>query len=130
MNKRVLLGVAAGVLAAGAIGASAASLGGITGSSVGADTVVTAACDTNGIGVGYTTAYSASVGAYQISGVNLTGVDPACNSLKYALTVADAANVSLAQATGTLTVTANAATITFTPVAANSVGRLALVISG
>lgn len=128
--KRIALAVGAGLVAAGAIGASAASLGGISGASAGADDTVVASCDTDGITTAYTTAYNAGLGAYRVTGVNLTGVNAACDTLAYKLTLADNANASLTEATGTLTVTGGAASITVTPVSAESVERLALVISG
>lgn len=128
--KRVAFAVGAGLVAAGAIGASAASLGGITGQSLGADDAVVASCDTDGITTAYTTAYDAGTGAYNVTGVDLSGVNAACNGLDYALTLADGSNVSLDEATGVLSVTLGAASIAVTPVAAEDVERLAIVISG
>ena len=128
--KKAVFAVAAGVVAAGAVAAAAASLGGITGATLGAEDVVVAACDSDGITVGYTTAYSATGGLYNVTAVNLSGVDAACNSKAYSLTLADNTNASLVTTTGTLTVAFNAATITVTPVSAKPVEKLALVISG
>lgn len=130
MNKRMIFALAAGILAVGAVSAAAASLGGVTGASLGADTTVVASCDTDGIGVGYSTAYSSTTGTYQVTGVNLTGVNAACNSRAYAVTLADAANASLVQGTGNLTVTTGNASIAVTPVSATAVVRLSIVISG
>lgn len=109
-------------------------MGGITGATLGANDTVVAACDTDGIGVGYTTAYNAGTSAYNTTAVNLTGVDPACNGLAFSVTVGDAKtdpSASLNTTTGTLVVALNAATLTLSaPVSAEAIESLAIVISG
>ena len=131
MKKRILLALAAGVTVTGAVAASAASLGGITSTSLGADDTVVASCDTDGIGAGYTTAYASGTTAYNTTAVNLTGVAAACNGLAYSVTVADSSGASLNTTTGTLAVASGASTITLsTPVAAEAVVHLSAVISG
>jgi hypothetical protein len=132
MKKRILLALAAGVTVTGAVAASAASLGGITSTSLGADDTVVASCDTDGIGAGYTTVYESTTTAYNTTAVNLTGVDAACDKLAYSVTLADITDASLNTTTGTLTVDASGnATITLSkPVAAEAVEHLSAVISG
>lgn len=126
--KRILIAAGAGVAAVSAVTASAASLGGVTASSLGADSAIVASCDTDGIGVDYAVTYSA--GVYKVTDVKLSGVNAACNSLKYSVSLADGTNASLVNASGTLSVTAGAASLAVTPVSANSVQLGSLVISG
>ena len=57
------------------VGASAATLGGLSSSGLGSDNSVVAACDTDGISIAYTTAYNATAQEYQVSAVNFTGVN-------------------------------------------------------
>jgi len=130
MKKRILLAIAAGVTVTGAVAASAASLGGVSSTSLGADDTVVASCDTDGIGAGYTTVYASGTTAYNTTAVNLTGVNAACNGLAYSVTLADGTGASLVTATGTLAVAAGVATIPVTAVSAESVVHLSAVISG
>lgn len=125
---KVLLGA---LLAMGLSGAAAASLGGLSGGSLGADDQIVASCDTDGISSSYTTAYNATSQDYRVTGVNFTGVNAACN--------AKAASVTLRNGTTNLGTT-NASSITVasgafsvalgTPVSASAVNGLSVVISG
>ena len=130
-KNKVMLAVFGGVLSMGVVGASASTLGGLTGSGLGSDDQIIAACDTDGITVAYTTAYSAAAQVYQVTAVNFTGVNAACNG--------KAASVSLRNATTNLgttnvpsiTVTTSAFSVTLaSPVTASSVNGLSLIISG
>jgi hypothetical protein len=130
-RKKVFAAVMGGVLSMGLVGASAATLGTLSGAGLGADDQVVAGCDTDGITVGYTTAYSAAAQTYQVTAVNFTGVNAACN--------AKAASVSLRNGTtnlgttnvASITVAANAFSVTLgAAVTASSVNGLSLVISG
>jgi hypothetical protein len=128
-SKRKSLAVVAAIAAFGAVSASAASLGGLTGTSLGADTSVVASCDTDGVAVGYTTAYAATPKEYQVSGVTLTGVAAACNGKSANVTVANAAGTSLGSATATVAGTSVSFTLP-AGVSAQAVGNVAVVISG
>ena len=130
-KNKVIIALLGGVLSMGVVGASAATLGGLTGSGLGADDQIVAACDTDGITVAYTTAYSAASQVYQVTAVNFTAVNAACNG--------KAASVSLRNGTtnlgttnvASITVTASAFSVTLgSPVTASSVNGLSLVISG
>jgi hypothetical protein len=124
----LLLGVAAFGLAA----ASAASLGGLTSSSLGADNGSVSSCDTNGVSIAYGApsyqASGANAGQYTVSTVSVTGIDVACNGKTIAVTLSDSGNASLG--TGTATVAAGAASITLgTPANAKAIVGAAAVIS-
>jgi hypothetical protein len=130
-KHKVVVAVLGGVLSMGLVGASAATLGGLTGSGVGSDDQIVAACDTDGITVGYTTAYSATAQLYQVTAVNFTAVNAACTG--------KAASVSLRNGTtnlgttnvASITVTATAFSVTLaSPVTASAVNGLSLIISG
>src|SRR5690606_34902020 len=131
MKSRVMKVGLGARLAMGISGAAAASLGGLSGGSLGADDQVIASCDTDGISSSYTTAYDSAAQEYRVTGVNFTGVNPACN--------AKAASVSLRNGTtnlgtttaSSITVSGNAFAMTLAaPVTAESVNGLSLVISG
>lgn len=131
MKSRVMKVGLGALLAMGISGAAAASLGGLSGGSLGADDQVIASCDTDGISSSYTTAYDAAAQEYRVTGVNFAGVNPACN--------AKAASVSLRNGTtnlgtttaSSITVSGNAFAMTLAaPVTAESVNGLSLVISG
>lgn len=129
-RKRMVGAVAAGALAIGVVGASAASLGGITSDSLGADTGTIASCDTDGVQLRpFTNSYDATLGRYQTSGVTVAGIAAACASKTLSITLKDAAGVSLGSATATISGTSQA--VTFSPTLnANVVVGAAVVISG
>jgi hypothetical protein len=130
-KNRVATAALVGLVGAGLFGASAATLGGLTGGGLGADDQIVASCDIDGITTAYTTSYNAAAQTYQVTAVNFGTVNAACNG--------KAASVSLRNGTtnlgttnvGSITVTSAAFSITLTaPVTASSVNGLSLVISG
>ena len=129
--KKVAIALLAGVSIAGIAGASAATLGGLTAGSLGSDDSIVAACDTDGIAVGYTTAYNAAVQKYQVTAVNFTTVNAACNAKVASLSLRQGATLLTTQNVASIVVTTNAFSITLTtPVEAKLVDGLSLVISG
>jgi hypothetical protein len=109
--------------------ASAAQLG-LTSASVGAGSTVVASCDTDGIAVGYTNAYNTTTNKYDVSGVTLTGVNAACNGLKYKIQLQQGTATKTAlggELTGaSLTVAAGAASV---PLSANVDAELVTGVS-
>jgi hypothetical protein len=134
MSKRKTLAIVSAVAAFAAVSASAAGLGGLTGTSLGADTTVVASCDSDGIGVTYTTSYNVATSQYVVSAVNLSGVNPVCNAKAANLTLSDSTGASIGSATvASLTVSGTfTATIPVAPatVSAKAITGLSLVISG
>ncbi len=121
----VLLGIGAFGLAA----ASAASLGGLTSSSLGADNGAVSSCDTNGVTVAYgTPAYDATAGLYKISTVTVGGIDAACAGKTVAVTLSDSANASLGSGSAVIAGTTASVTLS-TPANAKLVVGAAAVIS-
>ncbi len=118
---------AVGIAAFGA--ASAASLGGLTSTSVGSNDTVVAACDTDGVSIAYTTSYSATASQYQVTAVTLSGIAATCANQTAAVTVKGAGGTALAS--GSLTVTGTSAAITLSaPVSAQSLVGASVIISG
>lgn len=128
-RRRIALAVIAGAGTFGIAGTSAASLGGVTGATLGADSVVVGSCDTDGVSLAYTNAYDATSGTYRTTAVTVGAINAACNGKTLSLTVKGTAGAALAS--GTATVATGAATVTLaTPVASNTVLGAAIVISG
>lgn len=128
MDKRIPLGIGAGLAVAGAVIAGAATLGTITTASIGANTAVISSCDTDGVTMTYTPAYNAA-GDYRISGVNVTGINTACNGDAIRVQLNNSGTAVGSEATGTVATGAFAGTFT-TPGQANPINAVAVVIIG
>jgi len=129
--KKVVIALLGGVSIAGVAGASAATLGGLTGGSLGSDDTVVAACDTDGIAIAYTTTYSATAQKYQVTTVNFSGVNAACSGKAASVSLRNGTTALTTQNAASITVAANAFSVTLgTPVDAGSVNGVSLVISG
>jgi hypothetical protein len=131
MNKKVMA-ACGGLAAFGVLTAAAASLGGVTSSSLGADQTVVASCDPDGMVLSYTNTYSATPGTYTVAAVVATGVNAACSGKTYSLTLSGTGGASLGAYPGTVSLVGTTLTIntTSTVVAAASVVSVALVITG
>jgi hypothetical protein len=128
MNKKVVAAFG-GLAAFGILTASAASLGGLTSSSLGADQTVVASCDSTGINMSYTTAYDAPSNSYKTTAVTISNVDPSCATKSYKLTMSDG-SASLNETSGTVTLTSGSQTIALSAaVDSKAVTKAALVIS-
>jgi hypothetical protein len=133
--RKKSVAVLAGVAIAGLVGAAAASLGGLNTDSLGADADVVASCDTDGVSLSYTTSYDATSQSYEVDGVDVSGVDAACNGLSAELTLSgsnpDVAGSPTVEVTGTGTPDLDGTfTINLTSsMAAEWVDHAALVIS-
>jgi hypothetical protein len=128
VNKKTIAAIG-GLAAFGILTASAASLGGLTSSSLGADQTVIASCDTDGISLTYTNAYDAPSNSYKTSAVVASAVNAACGSKSYKLTLSNGA-ASLGEFTNTVTLAGSTFTIPISPtVDSKSITKAALVIS-
>ncbi len=125
------LGVAA-VGVGGMVFASAATLGTLGQDTLGATTSVTASCDTDGVTVdNWGSAYSAANERYDTSTFDISGINAACDTLQYKVTLADSAGTSLGESTGTLSLTAGVESFSIgTAVNAEDVERVAVVFYG
>lgn len=137
-NSRKKAAAAVVALAAfGGLTASAASLGGLNSSSLGASATVVASCDTDGIAISYPSAnvaWDSVSNDYRNSAVLISGVNDNCAGKAFRLTLSTN-TASLTEQTGTVTLGtgASAGTQTITlaaPVKAQDVTRASLVITG
>jgi hypothetical protein len=86
-KKRIAVAIVLGTVVAAAVFASAASLA-VNPKSLGAGGNVVASCDTDGVGVDYTTAFDAANattanGGYKVSEVKVTGLAAGCANHAY-----------------------------------------------
>ena len=107
--------------------ASAASLGGLSSAQVGSNDTVVAACDTDGVAIAYTTAYSASASKYQVTSATVSGIAAPCIGQTLQVTVKDAGGVSLG--TGSVAVTGTSHSVTGLTASAEALVGASVVIS-
>jgi hypothetical protein len=74
-RQATTVAAALGVLAFGGVLASAASLGTVTGASLGVGVTTVASCDTDGISVGYSNSFDSTAGTYIVSAVNVSNIN-------------------------------------------------------
>ncbi len=122
----VLLGIGAFGLAA----ASAASLGGLTTGSLGADNAAVASCDTDGVTLAYgTPTYDATSGVYRVSTATVSGIAAPCIGKTVYVTLADSAGASLGGGSGTLASGTSLTVTLSTSASAKAVTNAAVAIS-
>jgi hypothetical protein len=129
VKKRLAIALAGGATIFGGVYGLAASLS-LTSDTLGAGQAVVAACQSTAMNATYTSTYSSTTPGYNATTVTLTGLTSSCYSKAYRVTVSDASNVSLAEATGTTPSTGSTLIVTLTNDSAASVGGVAVVISG
>lgn len=101
-SNKIALAIGAGVVATGAVAASAASLGTLNASSLGTSTTVVASCQTSGTPI--TVSWDAptySSNGYFVSGATLSGLDSACNGKNVKMVVANTGGTALTNGTAT-----------------------------
>lgn len=127
MSKQLILALGAGGAAAAAVVASAASIGTVDSTNLAAGTGVVAACDDDGVGVSYTTAFDA--GNYEVASVDLSGIATACNAQAVKITLYDGTGATVGSTSGTVSGATGTFTVAAPPLAEDVVG-VAVVISG
>jgi hypothetical protein len=130
-RKRIGAALVAGAATLGVVGASAASLGGITSNSLGADTAVVGSCDSDGVTLSYTNSYDATLGRYQTTSIGVSGIAAACAGKSLSLTLKDSSGAALGSGT-VASIGGTTATVTLagSGANANAVVGAAAVISG
>ena len=123
--KRTLIAVTAGLAVFASVFAMAASLGGITGSTVGADNTTVASCDTDGVTTSYATSWDATDKRYEVTTVTVAAVNDACDGKSLSVSLTDTTGAQIG--TGTLAIpssaaTSHAVTMTTAPSAALTLG--------
>ena len=129
MKKKIILGVVAGATVFGGVYGLAASLG-LTSDTLGAGQTVVASCQSTPVRATYSPTYDATVPGYSSTTVTITGLAAGCLNKAYRVTLTDATNASLGEATGTTPTSGTSMAVTFTSVSATTIGGLAAVISG
>jgi hypothetical protein len=127
-NNKKVLAAAAAVGVFGALVASAATLGGLDSVQLGADQTVVTSCDSDGVGLAYTTAYDATSNAYKVTDVTMTDLEEGCFGSDFQLTLSDGTAV-LVEATGKVATATQVVTLP-AAVDAEAVSAAALTISG
>jgi len=109
MRKRtILLALLASLVVFGALYGMAASLGGITSDSVGADSTVVASCDTDGVTAAYVTAWDATDKRYEITSTTVGGVADTCDGRTMSVSLTDSTGAQIG--TGSLVIPTSGAT--------------------
>jgi hypothetical protein len=119
MSRRTIAGILAGLTVFGAVFAMAASLGGITSGSVGADDAAVASCDTDGVTTTYTSSWDATDERYEVTGVTVGGINNNCDArtLSVSLTDTSGAQIGSGSVTVPTDVLAFTASVTLSPAA-------------
>ena len=123
--KRTLIAVTAGLVVFASVFAMAATLGGITGSTVGADNTAVGSCDTDGVTTSYATSWDATDKRYEVTTVTVAAVNDACDGKSMSVSLTDTTGAQIG--TGTLAIpssvaTSHAVTMTTAPSAALTLG--------
>lgn len=88
-RKRLIIGLIVGVVVFATAFGMAASLGGLTSDSLGADDQTVGTCDSNGVSTSYTTDYSSAAPAgFKVVAVTVAGIADTCDgkTIEVALT--------------------------------------------
>ena len=100
--KRLLLALLFGTCAYAIAFASAATIGTVTDAGVGSGNTVIASCDTDGVNTAYVYGYNAATPGYNVTNVNVTNINAACNGKNISVTVAKSDGSTPATGTGTV----------------------------
>src|SRR2546423_14406041 len=98
--KRPLVALLVGVVIFSAIYGLAASLG-VSSSSLGAGNSSVAACQGGTLTPSYATSYDSTIPGYKVGVVTVSGLASTCYSKSFRVTLANSANTSLGEVTGT-----------------------------
>lgn len=93
-RRRYLIAGLAAIAVFGSVAASAATLGGVTSDSLGADVTTVASCNTtHSINLSYATSFAAGTsttpGFYKVDSVTVNGINPACIGKNLQLSLTD-----------------------------------------
>jgi hypothetical protein len=108
MRRRTVLALMVSLMVFGSLYAMAASLGGISSDSVGADSTVVASCDTNGVTTAYVTGWDATDERYEITSVTVGGVADTCDGRTMSVNLTDPTGAQIGS--GTLVIPTSVAT--------------------
>ena len=98
-HRRTLAAILAGLAVFGGVFASAATLGGISTATIGANNTTIAACDSDGVTATYTSSWDATDKRYEISAVTVAGVADTCDTQTLKVALTDSAGAQLSEGT-------------------------------
>ncbi len=102
-KKRLTVGLV-GLAMFGGVIASAATLGGLTSTGLGANDTVVAACDADGVAIAYTTTpfdSASGSGRYTVTSVTVSGMYAACSGKTLSVTLRGAGGAALGASSAT-----------------------------
>lgn len=128
--RRKMLAVLAGLLVFGLVSAAAATLGGLTVRSLGAESEVVASCDNDGIAVDWGITLQGV--EYVVDSVELSDVAAACDGLNVEVTIfdGDSPNNVLATVSGVADDSGSLSLALGSPQPASEIHHIAVLIAG
>jgi hypothetical protein len=132
--KRFVVALFAGGTIFGGVYGLAASMG-VSSETLGAGTAAGAACQSTTLTPSYATAYDASIPGYKVGVVTVNGLDTTagkCASKSFKITLVNASNATLGEATGSTPASGTSFTADFTSggISASSVSGIHVLITG
>ncbi len=122
------VGIGAAVLMAFVLTASAATLGGLGSSGLGADDTVVASCDNDGVTIDYTVVYDATDGRFEVDSADISGIAAACVGQTLDVALRDGSGTLLDSGSGT--VSGASESISMTNVSAEAVEAASVAVIG
>lgn len=112
-RKRLLIALFVGVAVFSAAFGMAASLGGLTSDSLGADDQTVGTCDSNGVSTSYATDYSAAAPAgFKVVAVTVSGIANPCDGKTIEVALTGSGGTLIEEQTETVPTDAGATTVT------------------
>jgi hypothetical protein len=132
LMQRKLFGLLAALVVFSLVLAMAASLGGITGGALGADSASMASCDSDGVSTTYGTSYDAAAGEYVVSSVTVGVIANACDGKAIGVTLTDSSGAELGSGSSTIPVNVGSTSVSLslsTTASAEAAENVHVVIS-
>ena len=133
-RKRLIIGLIVGVVVFATAFGMAASLGGLTSDSLGADDQTVGTCDSNGVSTSYTTDYSSAAPAgFKVVAVTVAGIADTCDGKTIEVALTGSGGTLIEEQTATVPIAAGTSvTLTFSDAdsLAEAVTGVHVMISG
>lgn len=133
-RKRLIIGLIVGVVVFATAFGMAASLGGLTSDSLGADDQTVGTCDSNGVSTSYTTDYSSAAPAgFKVVAVTVAGIADTCDGKTIEVALTGSGGALIEEQTATVPIAAGTSvTLTFSDAdsLAEAVTGVHVMISG